>query len=153
MSISMAFYRLPHYSIFCNAEDCNSHYLYCNIDVYFFSVIYIATPELFVFHFWHHCHMIFDADSQTIFWSFLSCRLPMLEFVLRMCRTLKNILVAQQRQKEQYDCKHSNPEVFAVGALVLKKDFTRKKRAGGRLDSKWTGPYRIVKSLGLKRGL
>ena len=51
----------------------------------------------------------------------------------------------------QYDHKHSNPGVFAVGALVLKKDFTRKKQAGGKLDSKWTGPYRIVKSLG--RGL
>ena len=45
-----------------------------------------------------------------------------------------NIVTAQKRQKEQYDRKHSNPEVFAVGALVLKKDFTRKKRAGGKLD-------------------
>ena len=63
----------------------------------------------------------------------------------------ENILIAQMRQKQQYDCKHSNPEVFAVGALVLKKDFTRKKRAGGKLDCKWTGPYRIVRSLG--RGL
>ena len=58
--------------------------------------------------------------------------------------------VAQRRQKDQYDRKHANPEVFAVGALVL-KDFTRKKRAGGKLDSRWTGPYRIVNSLG--RGL
>ena len=48
----------------------------------------------------------------------------------------ENILVAQQRQKEQYDHKHSNPEIFTVGALVLKKDFTRKKRAGGKLDSR-----------------
>ena len=63
----------------------------------------------------------------------------------------ENILVAQRRQKDQYDRKHSNPEVFAVGALVLKKDFTRKKRAGGKLDSRWTGPYRIINSLG--RGL
>ena len=39
----------------------------------------------------------------------------------------ENILIAQQRQKEKYDRKHSNPEVFAVGALVLKKDFTHKK--------------------------
>lgn len=34
-----------------------------------------------------------------------------------------------------------------MGAL----DFTCKKRAGGKLDSRWTGPYRIVNSLG--RGL
>ena len=48
----------------------------------------------------------------------------------------ENILVAQQRQKKQYDHKHSNPEIFTVGALVLKKDFTRKKCAGGKLDSR-----------------
>ena len=62
-----------------------------------------------------------------------------------------NIVTAQKRQKERYDRKHSNPEVFAVGALVLKKDFTRKKRAGGKLDYRWTGPYRISCALG--RGL
>ena len=63
----------------------------------------------------------------------------------------ENILVAQQRQKEQYDRKHAHPDIFTVGAIVLKRDFTRKKRARGKLDSKWTGPYRIIKSLG--RGL
>ena len=62
-----------------------------------------------------------------------------------------NIVTAQKRQKERYDRKHSNPEVFAVGALVLKKDFTRKKHAGGKLDYRWTGPYRISCALG--RGL
>ena len=62
-----------------------------------------------------------------------------------------NILAAQERQKEQYDRKHSNPEVFRVGSLVLKKDFTRKKHAGGKLDHKWLGPYRISGTLG--RGL
>ena len=62
-----------------------------------------------------------------------------------------NIVLAQKKQKEQYDSKHSNPEVFATGALVLKKDFTRKKRAGGKLDHRWTGPYKIVSALG--RGL
>ena len=44
---------------------------------------------------------------------------------------------------KQYDCKHSNPHVFAVGSVVLKKDFTRKKHAGGNLDRKWLGPYKI----------
>jgi hypothetical protein len=62
-----------------------------------------------------------------------------------------NIIVAQERQKKAYDQKHSNPHVFRVGALVLKKDFTRKKRKGGKLDSKWVGPYKIVATLG--RGL
>lgn len=62
-----------------------------------------------------------------------------------------NILAAQERQKEQYDRKHSNPDVFRVGSLVLKKDFTREKHAGGKLDHKWLGPYRISGVLG--RGL
>ena len=32
--------------------------------------------------------------------------------------------------------------------LLVKKDFTRKKRKGGKLDSKWVGPYKIAKALG-----
>lgn len=62
-----------------------------------------------------------------------------------------NIISAQERQKRVYDQKHSNPHVFRKGGLVLKKDFTRKKRKGGKLDPKWLGPYKIVDSLG--RGL
>ena len=62
-----------------------------------------------------------------------------------------NIVSAQQKQKEVYDRKHHQPEVFSIGATVLKKDFTRKKRKGGKLDMKWTGTYTITKSLG--RGL
>ena len=62
-----------------------------------------------------------------------------------------NILCAQLRQKRGYDRKHSNPYVFRVGGLVLKKDFTRKKRKGGKLDPKWVGSYTIVGNLG--RGL
>ena len=37
-----------------------------------------------------------------------------------------NILAAQKRQKERHDCKHSNPDVFKNGVLVLKKDMKRK---------------------------
>jgi hypothetical protein len=37
----------------------------------------------------------------------------------------ENIVVAQKRQKEQYDLKHANPSVFSVGAIVLVKDFRR----------------------------
>ena len=61
----------------------------------------------------------------------------------------KNIVAAQQKQKEIYDKKHcTNKEVYSVDAMVLKKDFTRKKRKGGKLDSKWIGPFKITKSLG-----
>ena len=63
----------------------------------------------------------------------------------------KNIITAQTRQKRDYDKKHSCPETFKVGSTVLKKDFTRKKRKGGKLDSRWVGPYKISCSLG--RGL
>ena len=62
-----------------------------------------------------------------------------------------NIMQAQENQKKAYDCKHFDPHVFKVGMLVLKKDFTRRKRKGGKLDPKWLGPYKIVATLG--RGL
>ena len=37
---------------------------------------------------------------------------------------------------------------YAVGAEVLIKDYERKKRKGGKLDYRWLGLYKIVKSLG-----
>ena len=46
-----------------------------------------------------------------------------------------NILKAQLQQKKIYDRKHNVPEVFKIGNVVLKKDFTRKKRKGGKLDA------------------
>lgn len=62
-----------------------------------------------------------------------------------------NIVKAQQRQKEVYDRKHFYPEVYKLGTVVLKKDFSRKKRKGGKLDEKWLGPFTIIGVLG--RGL
>lgn len=60
-----------------------------------------------------------------------------------------NILAAQQKQKKHYDRVHgANSEVFNVGAKVLKKDFRRKKRRGGKLDYRWEGPFSIATSLG-----
>ena len=56
----------------------------------------------------------------------------------------------ERSEKEIYDRKHHQPEVFSIGAIVL-KDFTRKKRKGGKLDTKWTGPYKVAKAHG--RGL
>ena len=38
--------------------------------------------------------------------------------------------------------------IFNVKALVLIKDFTRKKHAGGKMDYRWTGPYEIIGTLG-----
>ena len=59
-----------------------------------------------------------------------------------------NIVKAQAKQKKHYDKRHNCPEMFKVGAIVLKKDFTRRKRKGGKLDTKWTGPFEITASLG-----
>ena len=55
-----------------------------------------------------------------------------------------NIVTAQDKQKQTYDRKHCTSfEIYSVGSAVLKKDFTRKKRKGGKLDSTWVGPYTI----------
>ena len=59
-----------------------------------------------------------------------------------------NIKIAQQKQKELYDRKHANPKVYQVGSKVLKKDFARKNRKGGKMDAKYVGPFIITKSLG-----
>lgn len=58
-----------------------------------------------------------------------------------------NIKEAQKKQKHYYDLKHAKPCIFDIGAKVLLKDFTRKKRKGGKLDKKWIGPFEVQKSL------
>ena len=37
---------------------------------------------------------------------------------------------------------------FFTGELVLKKDLKRKKKAGGKMDARYVGPYVITKKLG-----
>ena len=59
-----------------------------------------------------------------------------------------NIENAQKKQKKRYDEIHGASSCFTTGSLVLKKDFTRKKRKGGKLDYRWVGPYTIISSLG-----
>ena len=58
------------------------------------------------------------------------------------------IVSAQTKQKKYCDKKHATGEVFNVGPLVLRKDFTRRKHAGGKMDYLWTGPYKITGTLG-----
>ena len=60
----------------------------------------------------------------------------------------ENVKKAQAKQKQYYDSKHGAGASFQLDALVLKKDFLRSKRKGGKLDPKWLGPYRISKVLG-----
>ena len=44
--------------------------------------------------------------------------------------------------------KHCKPGAFDIGAQVLMKDFNRKKRKGGKFDTKWLGPFQVKKNLG-----
>jgi len=60
----------------------------------------------------------------------------------------RNVEKAQKKQNEHYDKKHGAGSCYSVGSLVYKKDFLRKKRRGGKLDSKWMGPYKITADLG-----
>ena len=45
----------------------------------------------------------------------------------------------RKKQKDYYDKNRANPLCYKAGALVLVKDFTRKKCKGGKLDAKWIG--------------
>ena len=67
------------------------------------------------------------------------------EHAQRLETAKQNILVAQQKQKENYDQKHAKPVRFQVDQVVLKKDFTRKKTKGGKLKERYLGPYTITK--------
>ena len=62
--------------------------------------------------------------------------------------TMAKMLIqkAQKKHKDVYDLKHSLPNSFSIGEFVLiKKDFKRKKRAGGKLETQYVGPYMIMK--------
>lgn len=65
-----------------------------------------------------------------------------------LLKAKENIKKAQEKQKKYYDRKHAKPDAFAVGEKVLIKDFLRKKRAGGKLDTRFIGPYLILKKVG-----
>ena len=62
----------------------------------------------------------------------------------------KNIDDAQRRQKIQYDKKHAKTTSFEPGDEVLVKDILRKRRAGGKLDFRFKGPYVVQKDMGKK---
>ncbi len=59
-----------------------------------------------------------------------------------------NIDKAQAKQKEYYDHKYGAASCFGIGSIVLKKDFTRKKRHGRKFGNCWQGPYTFTASLG-----
>lgn len=64
--------------------------------------------------------------------------------MIRLRRTQRK----HRKSRRKYDRKHADPPKFAVGTIVLKKDFCRKKQKGGCLDHRWSDPYSIVKDVG-----
>ena len=60
----------------------------------------------------------------------------------------KNVIHAQKIQKMNFSRKRGKRPHIAIGDKVLKKDFRRKKRAGGALHPKWLGPYEVIKDIG-----
>eukprot|EP00731_Ephydatia_muelleri_P025782 Em0017g865a len=68
---------------------------------------------------------------------------------LKVLESVKqSIQQAQIKQKHAYDKKHASKHSFEVGEMVIKKDFRRGKRAGGKLDTPFVGPYIIIKCHG-----
>eukprot|EP00731_Ephydatia_muelleri_P011380 Em0006g274a len=74
------------------------------------------------------------------------------EITKQRCSVVKqvkeNIEKAQIKQKQNYDRRHTNPKAYQIGTKILKNDFTRKKRKGGKMDCRYVGPFVITKSLG-----
>ena len=55
------------------------------------------------------------------------------------------LLIASREKKNcNMIVKHARANIFQIGTEVLKKDFVRKKRKGGKLDPKLVGPYVIT---------
>ncbi len=59
----------------------------------------------------------------------------------------RNIIKAQEKQKIVYEAKHTMSAKLKLGDTVLKKDQTRKKRKGGKLDFRFKGPFKVTKIL------
>lgn len=78
-----------------------------------------------------------DSDSQAIE-SMMSKRIENLK------AAKENITKAQKKQKKYYDKKHAKPDAFDIGDKVLVKDFHKKKKAGGKLRTRFIGPYEIL---------
>eukprot|EP00731_Ephydatia_muelleri_P005131 Em0002g1307a len=81
-----------------------------------------------------------DSDSCHVYLT--NARKEILESVKR------NVMDAQRIQKRNYSRKRGKGSHFGIGDKILKKDFRRKKRAGGALDPKRLGPYEVMKDIG-----
>ena len=83
--------------------------------------------------------------------AYVLCNLPLHHLYFRSSvleKAKQNVEGTQEKQKADYDKKHANPSVYAIGSKVLVKDFTLKKRKEGKLNFRWLGPYYIMKNIG-----
>ena len=60
---------------------------------------------------------------------------------------LANLKKAQDKQKKQYDLKHTGT-FYKVGEQVLRKNMRRETRKGDKLIARWDGPFVIAEALG-----
>ena len=58
-------------------------------------------------------------------------------------KAMANIKKAQEKQKHDYN-KRCNPNKFEIGNEVLVEEVKNKSRCGGKLETRFTGPYKIV---------
>ena len=62
-----------------------------------------------------------------------------------------NIVIAQKRQKHNYDKRHSNNLRVSLGNTVYIKNSRRIHRMGSKLEPRWVGPYKVIEMLGKGR--
>ena len=65
---------------------------------------------------------------------------------LHLLEAVKLRIDKAQEKREVSNTKHARPNEFVKGQKVLEKDFKR-KRAGGKMDTRYVGPYMIINSL------
>lgn len=60
---------------------------------------------------------------------------------------LKKVAAAQEKQVAEYKKRHSKGVKMykiTMGMSVLKRNMQNESRKGGKMEPKWTGPYRYV---------
>ena len=78
-----------------------------------------------------HASKLYFIFSLTIIIIIADASIDIEQRIQLLSAAKNNIILAQGKQKKAYDKNHSCPEVFQVGAFVMKKDFTRKKNVKG----------------------
>lgn len=87
----------------------------------------------------------FEEPTEDELQQIVKCRMEESRQVQEVVK--KNIAKAQEKQKEQYQKRHSKgvkTYEFSVGQKVSKRNNRNKYRQGGKLEALWKGPYTIT---------